>query len=108
VLAIRWMLLFGVVHSLNHRPLEFLFKIGETAGTDPTIIILRCISFLNRVSTAFQTELDPAKLAMVMIPVRIPFILTVSPVNDGNPLEVLLLASKSPVVFLFHWIITEQ
>jgi hypothetical protein len=107
VLAIRWMLLFGVVHCFNHRSPEFLFKIGKTDGTDPTIIVLRCISFLKRVRTAIQTELDPAKLAMVMIPVSIPFIMTVSPVNEGDPLKVLVLASKSPVVFLFHRIFTD-
>jgi hypothetical protein len=100
--------LFGVVFRFYYLPLESILEILKTLRTDPVIVILRCISLLNGAGASLQTELDPAKSAMVVIPIGILFVLALPPVDKGDPFEVLLLTRQAPVAFFFHLVLTEQ
>ena len=100
--------MFGVAHFFNYCPLEPVLEVGETVGTDPVVVILCCISLPNGVGASLQRELDPAKSAMVVIPVRILLVLAIPSVDESYAFEIVLLTSQTPVVFVCHVMVTER
>src|SRR4051812_12674089 len=55
----------------HYSPREHLLEILEAILTDPSVLVERAVPVMENIGIVFDHELRPAKLAMVMIPVRI-------------------------------------
>jgi hypothetical protein len=82
---------------VDHLPLEEVFEIVEATVANPAIVVNRRVSLAEKVGAALDHELGPAKLAVIVIPVRVLGVATVGTVNERGALEVGLLIRYSGI-----------